>query len=66
MASHSITISLGSGEKGEKWKSIIMAAAKRSRMSAGQFIRNCIRIQVAKQEQPETDAPGKEQTEAAQ
>lgn len=57
----SVTITLGSGDKGKQWNDAIRKAATKNRMSVGAFVRMCIRMYLMKEAPPkiEETAPAK-------
>lgn len=56
MPNHTLTITLGAGDKGKQWDQLVRYHAKKNRMSMGAFIRLCIYDRV-KAEMPKNSTP---------
>lgn len=63
MLNWSMSITLGSGDRGREWDRVIRQQAKKKRMSIGQYIRFCIYSQVQR-DSPDAAVQGPDVTEA--
>ncbi len=51
MLNYSVSISLGTGDKGKEWDRIIRQQSKRARMSVGAYIRLCVYEKIKREQE---------------
>lgn len=65
MPSYSITVTLGTGDKGKEWDRLVRFHARKNRKSVGAFVRECV-YQRIERENKIAPAPAAPTTETAQ
>lgn len=65
MAQYGISVTLGAGDKGKQWDSLVRQQAKKKRMSIGAYIRHCIFQTVQRETGQTVDKPAAAQPAAA-